>query len=104
MSMQAGFEALTAEAEEWDTTSETLATAKAAAEGLYLSPGNFSFITFVTGVADSYEAARSHIVDVLSAGQTETKELADALRDVRNDFQSTDQGVRDAVDALWDLE
>ena len=104
MSMQAGWEALTQEAGEWDTTSEALGTAKGEAEGLYLSPDNFSFITFVSGVAESYESARSHVVDILAAGKAETKELADALRDVRNDFQSTDEARRDAVAALWELE
>ncbi len=104
MSMQAGWEALTQEAGEWDTTSEVLATAKGEVDGLHLSPDNFSFITFVSGVADSYESARLHVIDILSAGQTETKQLADALRDVRADFQSTDQDRRDAAAKLWELE
>ncbi len=104
MSMQAGWEALSAEAGEWDVTSEACGTAKGQADGLYLSPDTFSFITFTSGVADSYEKARTHVVDILNAGKTETKELAEALRDIRADFHSTDESRRDAAAALWELE
>lgn len=104
MSMEAGFEALTAEAAEWDTTSAALGTAKSEVEDLYLHENNFSFITFLTGVGTSYETARQHVLDVLSAGKNETDELADALRAVRADFESTDQARRDAIANLWDIE
>lgn len=104
MSMQAAFEALDREADEWDTTATALGTARQAVNGLHLSPDNFSFITFVTGVADSYEEARQHVLDVLTAGKRETEELGEALRQVRRDFQSTDEQVRSEVSSLWQLE
>ena len=104
MSMQAAFEALTNEAAEWDTTSQTLATAEVGAQDLYLDESNFSFITFLTGVGTTYETARQHVLDVLAAGRGETHELGEALRAVRADFESTDQSRRDAIAQLWQAE
>jgi uncharacterized protein YukE len=99
--MQAEFEALTSEAEEWDDTSAALDTARGTVAGLQLSSAQFSFVSAMTGVADSYAQARQHVEDILSAGQRESTQLGDALRDVRNDFQSTDQDVLNAVRSVW---
>lgn len=101
MTMQAGFEALTSEAAEWDTTSEALATAAGTVATLLLSSAQFSALASTTGVASSYAAARQHVEAILDAGERETAKLADALRQVRADFQSTDQATVDAVSGLW---
>ncbi|WP_370247030.1 hypothetical protein [Nocardioides sp.] len=101
MTMQAGFEALTQEAAEWDDTSDTLRAAALIAAGLRLETSQFSFVAFMTGVDTDYEAARQHVVDVTTAGMVETRKIADALREVRQDFASTDAGVVDRVRALW---
>jgi type VII secretion effector (TIGR04197 family) len=102
--MQAEFEALTSEGGEWDDTATALGTAADTVAGLQLSSAQFSFISGLTGVADSYAQARQHVEDVLRAGQEECTQLGNALRQVRNDFQSTDQGVVNAVSALWTPE
>ena len=99
--MQAEFEALTSEATEWDDTARVLETAKNTVNGLELTAAQFSFVSFMTGVDSSYAQARQHVEDVLAAGQEESTQLANALRDVRNDFQSTDQAVREAVQQVW---
>jgi uncharacterized protein YukE len=99
--MQAEFEALTSEAEEWDDTSAALDTAGSTVAGLQLSSAQFSFVSAMTGVADSYAQARQHVEDVLRAGERESTQLGDALRDVRNDFQSTDESVVNAVRSVW---
>jgi uncharacterized protein YukE len=99
--MQAEFEALTSEAGEWDDTSTALDTAAGTVDGLQLSSAQFSFISGMTGVAESYAQARQHVEDVLRAGKRESTQLGDALRDVRNDFQSTDESVVNAVRSVW---
>lgn len=101
MTIQAGFEALTSEAAEWDDTSQALSGAAGTVAGLQLSSAQFSFISAMTGVDASYAQARQHVEDVLLAGIRETLQLADALRTVRADFQSTDQGVVSEVGSLW---
>ena len=101
MTMQAGFEALTSEAAEWDDTAQVLSDAASTASSLTLSAAQFSFVCFLTGIDDSYSRAHQHIVDVLTAGARETGKLADALRDVRHDFQSTDQDVVTEVQSVW---
>ena len=101
MTMQAGFEALTSEAAEWDDTSQALSDAASTVAGLQLSAAQFSFISFVTGVDDGYSQARQHVEDVLTAGARETKKLADALREVRRDFESTDDSVVREVASVW---
>jgi len=99
--MSADFRALTSEASEWDTTAETLSAAADAAAGLTLSASQFSFIALLTGVETSYSAAQQRVVEVCRAGAEETGKLADALRQVRADFHSTDQAVVDDVSSLW---
>lgn len=101
MTMQAGFEALTSEAAEWDDTSQVLSDAASRVAGLELTASQFSFVCFMTGIDDSYREARQHVEDVLTAGATETGKLADALREVRRDFQSTDQEVVAEVQSVW---
>lgn len=101
MTMQAGFEALTSEANEWDDTSDALATAASTVTGLTLPSSAFSFICFMTGVDSSYNQARQHIEDVLDAGALETSKIADALREVRRDFHSTDDNVVHEVQSVW---
>jgi hypothetical protein len=101
VTMQAAFEALTDEAAEWDDTSGALDTAATEVSGLTLTSAQFSAMVIPTGVADRYEEARAHIEAVCRAGMKETKDLADALRQVRDDFQSQDQAVRDEVAGLW---
>jgi hypothetical protein len=101
MTMQAGFEALTSEAAEWDDTSQVLADAASTVSGLSLSAAQFSFVCFMTGIDSSYNEARQHVEDVLTAGARETGKLADALREVRRDFQSTDQQVVGEVQSVW---
>ena len=101
MTMQAGFEALTSEAAEWDDTSTALSDAASTIAGLSLSAAQFSFISSMTGIDSSYAQARQHVEDVLTAGAEETKQLADALREVRRDFQSTDQNVVHEVQSVW---
>ena len=99
--MQAEFAALTSEADEWDDTATALGTAVGTVAGLHLSSAQFSFISALTGVADSYAQARQHVEDVLRAGERESTQLGNALRDVRNDFQSTDESVLNAVRSVW---
>ena len=101
MTMQAGFEALTSEAAEWDATSQVLGDAAGTVSGLDLSAAQFSFICFMTGIDSSYGQARQHVEDVLTAGARETGRLAEALREVRRDFQSTDQQVVSEVQSVW---
>ena len=100
-SMQAEFEALTDEAAEWDTTADALSTAAQAAAGLTIEASTFSFISQLIDVQTSYLAAQQRVVDVCSAGERETRKLADALRQVRQDFESTDADVVRAIGALW---
>jgi hypothetical protein len=104
MTLQAGFEALENEAHEWDDTSTTLVTAEGRVAGLYLSQAEFSWLASTTGVDGSYEDARAFVISVLGAGATETERLGNALRRIRADYDSTDQHVRDAVRADWQLE
>lgn len=101
MTMQAGFEALSSEAGEWDDASTTLSTAAATASGLTLSSAQFSALASSTGVDSSYADARQFVQDVLEAGQRETKQIADALRAIRADFQSTDATVVAEVKKSW---
>ena len=102
--MQAEFEALTSEAAEWDETAAALATAAQTVASLELTSAQFSFIYAMTGVDVSYAQARQHVEDVLTAGQRECTELAEALRQVRADFQSTDSSVVQAVQGVWTPE
>jgi hypothetical protein len=101
MTMQAGFEALTSEAAEWDDTSRVLDDAAGTVAGLGLSAAQFSFVCGGTGVDASYALALQHVEDVLTAGARETGQLADALREVRRDFQSTDESVVHDVQSVW---
>ena len=101
MTMQAGFEALTSEAAEWDDTSRVLSDAAATVAGLDLTAAQFSFVCFMTGIDSSYGRARQHVEDVLTAGTRETGKLANALREVRRDFESTDQQVVGEVQSVW---
>ena len=101
MTMQAGFEALTSEAAEWDDTSRALSDAASTVSGLTLSAAQFSFVCDMTGIDASYAQAQQHVLDVLTAGARETGKLADALREVRRDFQSTDENVVHEVQSVW---
>jgi hypothetical protein len=101
MTMQAGFEALTDEAAEWDVTSTALSDAAGTVSGLALSAAQFSFVCFMTGIDSGYGQARQHVEEVLNAGARETGKLADALREVRRDFHSTDQQVVSEVRSVW---
>jgi hypothetical protein len=102
--MQAEFEALTSEAAEWDDTAAALSTAAETVAGLQLTSAQFSFISELTGVDSSYAQARQHVEDVLRAGERECTQLAEALRQVRADFQSTDSSVVHAVESVWTPE
>lgn len=101
MTMQAGFEALTSEASEWDDTSQALDDAASTVSGLGLTAAQFSFVCDGIGVDASYAQALQHVTDVLTAGARETGKLADALREVRRDFQSTDEDVVHEVQSVW---
>ena len=101
MTMQAGFEALTSEAGEWDATSRALSDAASTVSGLGLTAAQFSFVCGGTGLDENYAQARQHVEDVLTAGARETGKLADALREVRRDFQSTDEDVVHQVRSVW---
>jgi hypothetical protein len=101
MTMQAGFEALTSEAAEWDDTSQALSDAGATVSGLTLTSAQFSFVCGGIGVDTSYAQALQHVENVLTAGARETKQLAGALREVRRDFQSTDENVVHEVQSVW---
>lgn len=101
MTMQAGFEALTSEAGEWDDTSRALGDAEGTVAGLTLSAAQFSFVCGMVGLDASYARARQHVQDVLTAGARETEQLANALREVRRDFQSTDENVVHQVQSVW---
>ena len=102
--MQAEFEALTSEATEWDDTAAELQTAAETVAGLQLTSAQFSFISEMTGVDASYSQARQHVEDVLRAGNRECTQIAEGLRQVRTDFQSTDSSVVQAVQGLWTPE
>lgn len=99
--MQAEFEALTSEAGEWDDTSDALSDAAQTVAGLQLTSAQLSFVSLMTGVDVSYAQARQHVEDVLRAGAQQATAIASALRGVRADFESSDQGVVDAVRGLW---
>ena len=101
MSMQAGFEALVTEAAEWDSTSDALSSAAGTVGGLGLTSADFSGLASTTGVDSSYEDARRFVQEVMEAGARETTEIANALRQIRADFDSIDQSVRDRVSANW---
>lgn len=101
MTLQAGFEALTTEAEEWANISQTLADAAGTVAGLGLTTAQFSWIASQAGVDASYETARQHVADVMLAGARETGKLATALREVRADFESTDDAVVADISAIW---
>ena len=105
MTIQAAMEALTADAKRWDEVSTALSTASGTASGLTLASGAFPRLL---GMSDLdldglYNRLQSKVQVLLAEGSTETDAIADALIQVRKDFESTDQSVRDALKGVWDI-
>jgi len=105
MTIQAAMEALTSDAKRWDEVSTALSTASGTASGLALGSSVFPQLL---GMSDLdldgiYTQLQSKVEHLLSEGSTETGAIADALVQVRKDFESTDQSVRDALKGVWDV-
>lgn len=104
MTLQADLDALTSEAGVWDTTADTLKTAGTAVDGLTLDESAFSFITFTTDVGATYAQAQTHVSTILWAGHTEAGNIANALRTVRSEYESTDAHTQAHVKGIWVAE
>ncbi len=101
MTLNAAFEALNNEGKEWGTTSTALSDAAQQVAGLTLTSDDFGWGGSVTGLTDVYAQVQAHVAGYLQGGVAETAKLAEALPQVAKDFQSADQGVVSAVQALW---
>lgn len=99
MSFKTSMDALSADANRWDTTATMLATAAKAAGGMTLSPSSF---TFVGGNAyQAYESLRSHTEEYLQKGSNETSGAAAALRKVRDTYEGSDEGAKQKIVSKW---
>ena len=105
MTIKAAMEALTSDAKRWDEVSTALSTASGTASGLTLGSTAFPQLLGLDGLDldGLYNRLQSKVQGLLSEGSTETGAIADALVQVRKDFESTDQSVRDALKGVWDI-
>lgn len=101
MTLQAAFDALETEAGNWDKTSGEISQATQAVAGLTLGPSDFGWGGGGSGLTATYGQVQAHIGAYLDGGVTETAKLADTLRQVSGDFQSTDQNVVADMRANW---
>lgn len=99
MNLKADLAAMTADANAWYTGSGVLADAKQGAAGLTLDASVFCFAG--GDVAALYETVRNQVEDYLNGGKVETKNAADTLIEVRDDFESTDLSERDRHVGAW---
>ncbi len=102
MTVSVALEALTRDAQRWDTVSGELGKAAGAAAGLGLSEQVFSFAG--GSVASTYESVRAQVEQMLRGGVTETAGAAAALRQVRTAYESTDEATRTSLQGLWTAE
>lgn len=99
MTIELAYEALTKDAQRWDSVGDSLDQASSVVSGLDLHRGAFSFAGIE--VADYYAALRLRVLELLAEGSAQTHGAATALRATRADFESNEQSIQTAVDALW---
>lgn len=100
MGLTADLAAMTSDAQAWYAASGVLDAAKQSAAGLTIDESTFCFAG--GDVAALYETARKQVEDYLAGGTTETRNAADTLIEVRDDFESTDTSERDRHAGSWD--
>lgn len=102
MPINVALESLTADAAMWETVSGNLNVAAASAGELFLPAAAFSFAG--TAAASTYEEVRARVEQMLRQGANETAGAATVLRQVRADYESTDERTRAGLDGLWTID
>lgn len=102
MTLKASLDALTTDATAWDGVSTKLGTAATVSQELYLSLMTFPQICSDIPLHATYEDLRSKVEGLLTGGKTETDKIADTLRQVRTDFESTDKSEAAKYKSIWD--
>lgn len=96
------YDALTSDAARWDDIAAGLDEAKASVQSLDLGRGEFSFAA--TDVADEYARIRSLVIQLLDTGAAQTRGAATALREIREDFESTEAAIQASLAEMWEVE
>ncbi len=100
--LKVALEALTADAALWDDAADAIGNARAAVAGLAIDYHDFSVCG--QNAAHAYQAVRAKVEALLASGVTEVRGGADALREVRQEYESADTATREEVGALWEAE
>ncbi|KRF34382.1 hypothetical protein [Nocardioides sp. Soil805] len=100
MNLKADLDALTADANLWSASSDTLSSASTSASGLTIPAYAFSFAG--GDVHAKYEEVRAWVEKYLSEGSKEQEGASKALIKIRDDFTSTDEAQRDQYQGMWD--
>lgn len=103
MTLQSSLDALESDAVRWDTTSHTLADAGTAAQGLALGTSQLSWAADETGLTATYEQIRAKVAGLLTEGGEQTGAIATRLRQVKRDYEGTDEAARARLAGSWDV-
>jgi hypothetical protein len=95
------YDALTSDAARWDGVADGLDQAAAGVANLDLGRGEFSFAG--TDVADEYARIRTQVLQLLADGATQTRGAATALREIREDFESTEAAIQASLAEMWEV-
>lgn len=99
---QVALESLTHDAKRWYAVSDTLEAAARSAAHLTPDAATFSFAG--QSVAAEYEALRSMVQNYLQAGGQKTERAAQALREVRETYERSDDEAGRRIREAWSYE
>ena len=97
--LKVAYEALTKDASLWDSVADTLEEAQNDVRGIEVYRGAFSFGGI--DAADTYLELHARVLDLLGAGATATRDGANALRTVRNEFERLEDYTQAELYSVW---
>ncbi|WP_025158785.1 hypothetical protein [Leifsonia aquatica] len=93
------FEALSKDATIWDAAADSLESSRSELSGIEVYRGAFSFAAMDT--ADVYAQLHQQVMTLLQQGATATRDGANALRAVREDFERFEDITKADLYAVW---
>lgn len=97
--LKIAYEALSKDASIWDSVGDTLEESQNDLGRIEVYRGAFSFAAM--DVADTYLALHASVMALLGDGAAATRAGAEALRTVRNDFESLEDYTQAEIFSVW---
>ena len=102
MTLEASLDALRDDAKVWDGVSDVLGGARSSCGSLTLTAHELTGMADRAGLVDLYEQVRAMVVELLGEGSTSADAIADALLDVRRQYQDDDRAARERLAGAWE--